>query len=121
MSQLQKSGIYEIELTITGNPIFFDYKVELIVFRIVQESLNNIMKHAEASKINICLHYENTKLKLNIKDNGKGFTDDKKNEGIGLLNIRRRASLLEGECFIKSDTQGTELIIIVPFNQKNNA
>ncbi|MBC7887978.1 MAG: hypothetical protein H7Z13_08805 [Ferruginibacter sp.] len=121
VAQLQKSGIYEIDLTVTGNTIFFDFKKELIVFRIIQESLHNIMKHAEASKINICLHYNTNSLNLIIKDNGKGFVKEAKKEGTGLINIRRRTSLLEGEFSIASSNEGTQLSITIPINQQENA
>ncbi|MEP7144773.1 MAG: ATP-binding protein [Ferruginibacter sp.] len=121
VAQLRKSGIYEIDLAINGNPVFFDSKKELIVFRIIQESLHNIMKHAEASNIHICLHYNATQLCLTIKDNGKGFVRDVKNEGSGLINIRRRTSLLEGDFSISSDKEGTRLNITIPINQNENA
>ncbi|MEP7107111.1 MAG: ATP-binding protein [Ferruginibacter sp.] len=120
VAQLQKSGIYEIDLTITGDSIFLDFNKELIVFRIIQESLNNIMKHAEASKINICLHYNATYLSLTVKDNGRGFVKDEKKEGTGLINIRRRTTLLEGDFSITSGKDGTQLIITIPFNQNEN-
>jgi two-component system, NarL family, sensor kinase len=121
VAQLQKSGIYEIDLAITGNLIFFDFKKELIIFRIIQESLNNIMKHSEASGINIHLHYNATHLRLTIKDNGKGFVKDEKKDGSGLINIRRRTSLLEGDFSITSSKEGTQLIITIPINQNENA
>ncbi|MCW3092439.1 MAG: sensor histidine kinase [Ferruginibacter sp.] len=120
VAQLQKSGIYEIDLVISGNPIFFDFKKEIIVFRIIQESLHNIMKHAEASEINISLHYSANQLLLSITDNGKGFVKDAKKHGIGLTNIRRRVSLLEGELSINSSKDGTQLITTLPIKQINN-
>ncbi|MEO6546428.1 MAG: ATP-binding protein [Ferruginibacter sp.] len=113
---LKKSGVYEIDLSITGNSIFLDFQKELIVFRIIQESLHNIMKHAEASKITIYLHYRDMELSLKIQDNGKGFVKDEKKEGLGLINIKRRTSLLGGNFSINSSIRGTQLIIIIPFN-----
>ena len=117
VAQLQKSGIYHVTLNITGNPVFFDFNHELIVFRIFQESLNNIMKHAEASKIDIHLHYDKSQLSFTIEDNGKGFATEEKKNGTGLANIRRRTRLLKGHfSIITSDNKGTRLIIAIPIN-----
>lgn len=121
VAQLQKSGLYTIELTLSGNLVFFDFKKELIVFRIIQEALHNIMKHAEASKININLHYTAANLSLTIKDNGRGFEKEQKKEGTGLINIRRRTSLLGGDFSITSGKEGTQLVITLPINQNENA
>lgn len=121
VAQLKKSGIYEIDFEVTGNSIFFDFKRELIVFRIIQESLHNIMKHAEASEINIRLHYNASHLNLKIMDNGKGFIKDAKKDGTGLINIRRRTSLLEGDFSITSSKVGTQLVFTIPINQNENA
>jgi two-component system, NarL family, sensor kinase len=117
VAQLQKSGIYEIALTINGNLVFLDSEKELILFRIIQESLHNIMKHAEATKIGICLNYNCTSLSLNINDNGRGFIKDKKNEGSGLVNIRRRTAVLGGDFLINTGHGGTHLTITLPINQ----
>ena len=73
-NQLRKSGLYDINLRVTGETIFLDANKELVLFRIVQEALNNIVKHALASIIEIHLHYETENLNLDITDNGKGFT-----------------------------------------------
>lgn len=121
VAQLQKSGIYEIGLFITGDSVFLDFKKELILFRIIQESLHNIMKHAEATKIDIGLNYNCTSLCLDINDNGKGFNNDKKSEGSGLINIRRRAAELGGEFLISSGIRGTHLTIKLPIKPTNNA
>jgi len=120
VTQLQKSGIYDINLTITGNAVFLDFNKELVLFRIIQESLHNIMKHAEATKIAIFLNYCSTHLSLNINDNGKGFIKDKKSEGSGLINIRRRTTVLEGDFLINSGKGGTQLTITLPINQTKN-
>lgn len=120
VAQLLKSGIYEINLSISGNPVFFTFEKELIIFRIIQESLNNVMKHAEASKININLHYNDTHLSLFIKDNGKGFENDEKRQGNGLVNIKRRTELLHGIFLIDSDIEGTKLNITIPNNLNEN-
>ena len=121
VGQLLKSGVYDIDLSICGESVFFDFNKELILFRIVQESLHNIMKHSGASKIVIRLQYYDKHLFLTIKDNGKGFVEEEHTEGNGLINIRRRTSFLEGDFSIDSDEAGTLLTISVPIIQTIHA
>lgn len=115
--QLQKPGIYIIDSTISGMPVSLDIDKELMLFRIIQESLHNIMKHAEATKIGIYLDYRAAQLVLAIKDNGRGFEKGVKNAGSGLMNIQKRALLLGGDFVINSGKGGTELFITVPIKR----
>lgn len=80
-------------------------KISLHIFRMVQEQLNNIIKHASASLINIKLVRNEDQLFLEIKDNGVGFDLSEKSEGLGLMNIKTRARLFNG----------TVAIITAPF------
>jgi len=112
--QLSKSGIYEIQFEVAGNCVFLDYSKEIVLFRIFQECLHNIMKHAEASKIHIRLDYKNTEVLLTVEDNGKGFVVDKFKEGSGIKNITKRTSLLRGLCSISSGVKGTIITITIP-------
>ena len=77
-------------------------KLKLTIFRIVQEQLNNIFKHAKASNIIITIQQEGEILRLSIKDDGIGFDPAKKRNGVGLQNITSRAELLNGTVLIKS-------------------
>jgi len=118
-AQLTKSGKYKISLSTTGNPIFMDANTELVLFRIAQESLNNIVKHANASKIDIRLHYDNTILTLIINDNGKGFYAEENRFGTGLLNIKKRANVLKGSLSISSTPDiCTQIKIEMPYENK---
>lgn len=88
------------------------------VFRIVQEALSNIIKHAEATEINLQLLSDNYKLTIIVEDNGKGF-DFKNNakEGRGLQNIQARTEWLDGTLNIDSgENIGTTLIIEMPLH-----
>ncbi len=93
-------------------------KLKLTIFRIVQEQLNNIFKHAKASNINIRLEKKDEFLQLSIKDDGIGFDPSKKAEGVGLQNITNRAELLNGIAVIKSSV-GKGCEIIINFSFKN--
>ncbi|GAB2834079.1 sensor histidine kinase [Ferruginibacter profundus] len=121
-SQLKKSGQYNINLSTTGNTVFLNTNTELVLFRIVQESINNIIKHADASAIDIHLHYEAASLILEINDNGKGFKLAEKQAGTGLQNIKKRAVLLKGSANISSIVnEGTQIKIEIPLNENDTS
>ncbi|MBK6966620.1 MAG: sensor histidine kinase [Bacteroidales bacterium] len=95
-------------------------KARLYIFRILQESLNNAAKHAEATEITISAKAENHLLSISITDNGKGFDQQSSCvlKGHGLNNIRERASLLKGEASILSiQGEGTTVKIEIPINK----
>jgi PAS domain S-box-containing protein len=98
-------------------------KLKLTIYRIVQEQLNNIFKHAKASNIIITIQQEGEILRLSIKDDGIGFDPAKKRNGVGLQNITSRAGLLNGTVLIKSSPgAGCELIIdFICINSMSNA
>lgn len=113
--QLRKSGLYEIHFTTSGNPVYLESNTELVLFRIVQEVLNNIVKHASASVIRIHLHYHEACLSIKINDNGRGFQVPENMKGTGLQNIKKRTSLLNGDLQISSnENTGTEIQIKIP-------
>ena len=116
VEQLIRSESYTIEFILTGNTIFLPNKQELVLFRIVQEGINNVIKHAEAKKIEILLHFDNEILSLQIKDDGIGFNPDISTRKNGLLNIQKRASLLNGTLEIISNPKGSSLLIQIPIN-----
>ncbi len=88
-------------------------KLKLSIFRIIQEQFNNILKHAGARHVVVQLIQEGTKTLLSIKDDGVGFDTTKKPTGVGLLNIKTRASLFNGELtIIASPGKGCELRVL---------
>lgn len=117
-SQLEKSGLFNIHFTTTGNQVYLDNNTELVLFRIVQEVLNNIVKHAAASAITMHLHYDEVYLSIEINDNGRGFDLNKKTPGTGLQNIHKRTLLLNGKLEINSfENTGTEVKIKIPLHE----
>jgi PAS domain S-box-containing protein len=89
-------------------------KLLLTIYRIIQEQFNNILKFARASSVLIKIVQDNEKLALKIQDDGIGFDTSKKTAGIGLMNIKTRASLFDGEVKIRSSPgQGFELTVIL--------
>lgn len=89
-------------------------KLRLTTYRIIQEQFSNILKYAKASAVLLKLVQDNENLTLTIHDNGVGFDTSKKAKGIGLMNIKTRASLFNGEVNIRSSPgQGFELSVIM--------
>jgi signal transduction histidine kinase len=79
----------------------------------VQEQINNILKHAAAQKVIVNLVKDNKKTLLSIKDDGVGFDTSAKANGVGLLNIKTRASLFNGEVsIISAPGKGCELRVL---------
>ena len=81
------------------------------IFRVAQESLNNIKKHADASEVMVSLHRQINHIVLKIQDNGKGFCVNKKQKGhFGLTIMRQRVAEIGGELIIKSEiSKGTQI------------
>jgi signal transduction histidine kinase/ligand-binding sensor domain-containing protein len=81
----------------------FENEAELSIFRIIQESLNNILKHAEATEIRVTIERREDLVNIKIEDNGKGFDTNSQNQsGFGLLGIAERVRMLGGTFSIKS-------------------
>ncbi|THU40067.1 PAS domain S-box protein [Niastella caeni] len=79
-----------------------DDKLKMTLFRIVQEQLNNTIKHAEASEVQINIIQNRRLLQVTIADNGKGFDTTRKRKGIGITNIISRTELFNGHVKIDS-------------------
>jgi PAS domain S-box-containing protein len=90
-------------------------ELELAIYRIIQEQLNNVLKHADAKRVTIVLREVDDGLLLSIRDDGKGFDPAERAPGIGLENMRRRAVAMGGELRILSAPgKGCELILQAP-------
>ena len=94
-----------------------DNNTEAMLYRVIQESVNNVIKHAEASSLDILLLCDEKEITVSIEDNGKGFnTEDKsKFTGIGLKNMLSRVAFLKGTVDISSSPgKGTLVAIHLP-------
>ncbi|NLB87960.1 MAG: sensor histidine kinase [Syntrophomonadaceae bacterium] len=93
----------------------FPSEIETTIYRAVQESLTNVVRHAEATQVTIILEINTDVMKLQIKDNGKGMNPCDLNRGLGLLGMEERIKLVKGEFELKSVLgQGTEININLP-------
>ena len=121
IEKIKKCSKYEITLDVSGNPVFLDPRKELILFRITQEALNNILKHANATSIKLQFDYKDESVDLKIEDNGIGFDvenikfHDNHILKAGLTNMRSRADLINGVCHIESvPLNGTTISVTAP-------
>lgn len=97
-----------------------DKTKELTIYRIVQEQLNNIIKHAHANQVQVLLKEKNEGLLLTVQDDGAGFDPTQKANGIGLKNIRSRVEFYAGKLdIISAPGNGCRLEVYIP-NQKLN-
>jgi two-component system, NarL family, sensor kinase len=121
---LEKTGVYQTSFKLSGTEQKLDDQHEIVLYRIVQESLNNIIKHAGANSIKIGLNYSGRHLNIEIADNGIGFDIAAEAEksiyknGAGLKNMKRRAGLIGGSFDISSVlSEGTTVSVTVPLAQ----
>ncbi|HEX2535829.1 MAG TPA: sensor histidine kinase [Chitinophagaceae bacterium] len=93
-----------------------DSNVETVLYRVIQECVNNVIRHSGANTLDISILREAGELSATIEDNGRGFrTDASTNEGIGLRNIRTRIEYLKGTVEIDSAPgKGTAVVLHVP-------
>jgi PAS domain S-box-containing protein len=106
----------EIDFSVEGlQEDNFDEKRQINIFRIVQEQLNNILKHAKATHAKINLTKQGDKIMLMISDNGKGWDMSEERKGVGIRNIMSRAELCNGNAEILSKPdEGFQLKVILP-------
>ncbi len=98
-----------------GLPDKMDQQFSLSLYRIVQEILNNAIKHAQASEIFVQLNSDESELVIHVEDDGVGFNPEKRYKSMGLENIRSRVNYLKGVLDIDSRKgEGTSFIIHVP-------
>ncbi len=91
-----------------------DDKLQLTIYRIIQEQVNNILRHANATHASIYLSRQGNKIMLVISDNGKGCDIENEKNGVGIINIRSRAELYDGTVAIASRPgQGFELKVVL--------
>ena len=117
--RLNKSGLIKASLSVDGDVVNFENKKdEVILFRILQEFFSNTLKYAEAEKLCINITYEQDKLIVEVTDNGIGFDLKHSERGSGLINMEKRAELIDAEFQIKSKNEaGTRLRLVYPFKK----
>lgn len=119
----RKSG-FATDLRINGTITRMEPQRELIIFRIVQEALTNIIKHAEAETITVTAVYNTDALELQVQDDGKGIPvildinkEESSNKSLGLRNMHNRAKMVGASFSMESvPGNGTVIKLSIPFN-----
>jgi two-component system, NarL family, sensor kinase len=101
---------------VSGQPVHLDDNKSLIIFRIVQEALQNVVKHAKATVLEMNIDFLREQMKLTISDNGTGFNwEENKDKGSGLRNMTDRARIIGAHFDMQpaGDT-GTIITLTIP-------
>lgn len=111
---IKKLGTLEVQESIEPDAENLGNDKKVIVYRIVQELLNNCLKHANATQLQVSVSYSPNQLQLTLADNGHGISTEKQ-EGIGLISIKNRLNLLKGNLEMESlPGKGLKISIEVP-------
>lgn len=109
----------QASLNITGEPYEMNAEKKLLTFRIVQEAVNNAIKHGKANHINISLAYSSGLVKVSIADNGKGFDEGlmQTSKGLGLQNMQLRAKMLGSMDVTSKEGEGSTITLNIDTNE----
>ena len=118
---ISKTGILTTRFDVLGDEVPFDDQKSIFLFRIFQEAMNNVLKHANATHVEVTLNYLDERFAMEINDNGQGFNVAEKRQssnsfsGVGLKSIFNRAKLIGADISIDSRPgEGTRMLIQLP-------
>jgi len=122
IENMKRPGLLNIGYDVKGNAVFMDSQKELVIFRIIQEAFNNILKHAKATNVLLYLYYKQDHMEALVQDDGQGFQftaygeNDLTRHHSGLKNMTKRAQLINGSCEVLSEPgKGTKIKLSVPY------
>ncbi|HEY8388517.1 MAG TPA: ATP-binding protein [Parasegetibacter sp.] len=117
LEQLEKTGRYRVRISEDEFLPDLSRETSIILFRMVQEVVNNIIKHAGATEIDVLISKTDQRYFVRIADNGKGFDVENisSGSGLGLSNMKKRAELIHAQILIESrENQGSFITIYLP-------
>jgi two-component system, NarL family, sensor histidine kinase UhpB len=120
LRRLRETTGIKTTLTISEEPKF-DTLSSSTIFRIVQESLANVVRHAEATEVAVSLAMNSQEAELQVSDNGRGITPEQTQspDSLGLIGIRERAELLNGRVRVEgAPGRGTTVTVTLPLPRK---
>jgi two-component system NarL family sensor kinase len=118
MIHLKRLDQVEVNFGVLGESRFLDEQKEIFILRIIQEAVNNLIRHSDARKVDILLNYEPGQLSLSVTDNGKGFDPSivRNRQSSGIINMTKRAKMIGGTFTILSSMgAGTTVLLSVPY------
>lgn len=114
---LDRNPEIETRLDVAGNLDDLDERINITIYRIVQECLTNITRHAGAGRVSISLSGDTDSLVLSVSDNGRGLDMSLPSDGLGLIGMRERAEGLGGEFMLESEQgAGATIRVRIPLN-----
>ena len=120
-ARISKTGNLQVQVSATGNKWEPEHQKQLVLFRVIQECFQNVIKHAKATNVKVCFNYMPHQFEISISDNGKGFNYQpgiNSADGMGLMNIFSRVQLVGGEVNLQSNEgKGCSVFICVPCNE----
>ncbi|HEX5840576.1 MAG TPA: sensor histidine kinase [Anaerolineales bacterium] len=126
-ARIQEHSSLNIRVDIHGEECDLDDAMKITIFRIIQESLNNVIKHAQATHVNIHVHFDEKKVRIHVFDNGIGFDREQvqtrrtNRPSLGLAGMEERAALLGGSVTVQSRPgYGTEVEALIPYHHPEN-
>lgn len=118
ISNIMDTTKIKIDFSVIQNSIIDDQLTTLMIFRVIQEAFNNILKHSKCKHVNLSMHISDIEIQLNIADDGVGFNVEKTVEsplGYGLYNMKERVEIVGGSLMIDSEVnKGTIINIRIP-------
>jgi len=119
LHDLQKTGKYTTHIHMGEDLQLSGNEKPIILFRMIQEVVNNIIKHARADTINLKAQKENNRLVITIQDNGKGFNTQTASGGAGLRNLEKRSKMINAELAVSSEP-GKGTCATISINTESN-
>lgn len=125
LASVKKAGLLDVQFSVTGAEFQLPEQKGIVLFRMFQEMLNNILKHSKARQITVRLSYQDDDtFALEVEDNGSGFNVAEKQQsvsssrGVGLKSMFNRAQLIGASINISSEAgKGTRILIKLPLHQ----
>lgn len=115
LARFNRLNIINSHFSSSGECFKIPQKDEIILFRILQEFFNNVIKHSKADKLFVDFTFTPEEFKIDVSDNGIGFDFDQIQKSSGLLNMESRAAIINTKFTLKSsETTGTSLSLLYP-------
>jgi len=119
--EFQERTRVKCKLELMSEDVKVDSQIATTIYRILQEALTNVSRHADATQVDVSLNREDNNITLKVEDNGRGITEEQISDprSLGLLGMKERASFHDGEVKIQGiQGKGTTLIVSIPLERK---
>ncbi len=125
LGNLSEAGI-ESSMNVDGDPVRLPDTMEIAIYRLVQEALNNVLRHSKANNVTVQLSFAADQLHIQVQDNGVGFnvsralSDAASSDSMGLLGMKQRVESLGDEFQVESqEGTGTSVMLQLPLSRRD--